>query len=65
MKTTWRIIKCPHYTGPMFAIYLTGWQPGDIRDGRLCVNIEAEPFTDETFLVVAKWKKLDSMELCS
>lgn len=58
MKTTWKIVTCPHQMGFHVALGLSGWTPGEVRDGRICMMIDVQPFTDETFLVVAKWAEV-------
>lgn len=64
MKTTWKIVKLPHHVGPLYAILISGFRVGQTRNGRVCTNIDVDTFTDETFLVVAKWKSMIK-DLCS
>lgn len=59
MKTTWRILTIPHFLGARFAIWMSGYKIGEERNGKVCVSVEADTFTHDTFLVVAKWKKID------
>lgn len=65
MKTIWKILKLSHRTHPAIVLWISGFRVGEVRDGRMCIHAEVDTFTDETFLVVTRWKKLDSVELCS
>jgi hypothetical protein len=60
MKTTWKIM--PHCLavlgGARMVLWASGYKLGQVENGRVCINIEVEPFTDRTYLVVAKWVKI-------
>jgi hypothetical protein len=58
MKTLYRILTIPHKFGGMFAIEASGFRLGEIKRGRVCVEIDVDTFTDVTFLVVSKWMKV-------
>lgn len=60
MKTTWKIVRLPHCVGAQFALWMSGYKYGEVKDGRVCVSVEAEVFAPGTFLVVAKWKKTET-----
>ena len=60
MKTTWQIITLNHKAGPLYAMALSRFRVGQTNRGQVCVNVEAETFTYNTFLVVAKWKRIET-----
>lgn len=63
MKTTWRILNLPSMVPLSIVMWWSGFRLGDVRDGRVCVVIDVERFTDQTFLVVAKWLKVRNTEV--
>lgn len=59
MKTEWQIVELDHFIGGWFAIAVSRFEIGLTSYGLICVDIEASPFTDTTFLVVAKFIRVE------
>ena len=62
MKTTWRIVTLSHDTPIQVVVWWSRMRIGEVQDGRMCVSIDVDTFTDVAFLVVARWMKLDKVK---